>query len=100
MTVGWLLLFRRIANRGGGFYCHVLRPVSEASYGMYLCHMLVLALWSAFFRERLGLGDAGVLGYWTMPVQVMLTAACSFVCVAAVSVLVRRIPKIGKYIMG
>ena len=100
MTVGWLLLFRRIANRGGGFYCHVLRPVSEASYGMYLCHMLVLALWSAFFRERLGLGDAGVLGCWTTPVQVMLTAACTFVCVAAVSVLVRRIPKIGKSIMG
>ena len=99
MTTGWILLFRKIKD-GGRFYEHVLLPVSKASYGMYLCHMLVLSRWSGFFRDRLGLGDAGVLGVWTTPVQILLTALCSFVCVAVVAVLLKKIPKVGKYIMG
>lgn len=100
MTIGWILLFRKIPNRNGGFFRKVLLPVSLASYGMYLCHMLVLSRWSGFFRDRLGLGDAGVLGVWTTPVQILLTALCSFVCVAVVAVLLKKIPKVGKYIMG
>ena len=100
MTIGWILLFRKIPNRNRGFFRKVLLPVSLASYGMYLCHMLVLSRWSGFFRDRLGLGDAGVLGVWTTPVQILLTAVCSFVCVAVVAVLLKKIPKVGKYIMG
>jgi peptidoglycan/LPS O-acetylase OafA/YrhL len=74
--------------------------VAKHSFGVYLCHMLVLSRWSGFVRDRLGLGDAGVLGVWTTPVQILLTAVCSFVCVAVVAVLLKKIPKVGKYIMG
>ena len=41
MTVGWILLFRKIRNEGC-FYKKVLLPVSKASYGVYLSHLLVL----------------------------------------------------------
>ena len=99
MTLGWILLLRRI-NSSGGFYKKVLLPVSKASYGMYLCHMLILSYFSAFFRGLWGIGDAGAMGIWTTPVQIVLSALCTFVCTAAVSVLLQRIPKIGKFVIG
>ena len=99
MTVAWLLVLRKI-NANGSFYRRVLLPVSRASYGMYLCHMFVLGSVSAWVRSVLGLGNNGALGLWTTPVEILATAAVSFVTVALVSVLVQRVPKIGKYIMG
>lgn len=99
MTVAWILVFRKI-RRPGHFYENVLLPVSKASYGMYLCHMLVLGLVSGWLRGALGLGLDGRLGIWTTPVEIILTALLSFVAVAVVSVLVQRIPKVGKLIMG
>ena len=67
---------------------------------MYLTHMLVLAVFSAFFRNWLGLGSDGVLGVWTTPVEILLTAVCSFVVVGLGCCLLQRIPKFGKYLMG
>lgn len=99
MTVGWILVLRKIKGEGG-FYRRIVLPVSKASYGMYLCHMLVLGAFSAFFRDALGLGADGVLGIWTTPVQIVGTALCSYVCVALAAVLVQRIPKVGAWIMG
>ena len=99
MTVAWVLVFRKIES-GGRFYERVLLPVSKASYGMYLCHMLLLGAISAWLRTALGTGDDGVLGVWTTPVQIFSTALLSFVGVALFSVLVRRIPKLGKWIIG
>ncbi len=99
MTVAWILVFRKI-RRPGRFYANVLLPVSKASYGMYLCHMLVLGLVSGWLRGALGLGLDGRLGIWTTPVEIILTALLSFVAVAVVSVLVQRIPKVGKLIVG
>ena len=99
MTVAWLLMLRKIKSEGA-FYRKVLLPVSCASYGMYLCHMFVLGGVSVLVRSALGLGYDGVLGVWTTPVEILVTAVVSFVMVALVSVLVQRIPKIGKYIMG
>ena len=99
MTVAWLLVLRKI-NANGSFYRRVLLPVSRASYGMYLCHMFVLGGVSAWVRSVLGLGNNGALGLWTTPVEILATASVSFVTVALVSVLVQRVPKIGKYIMG
>lgn len=40
------------------------------------------------------------LGVWTTPVQILGTALCSFVVVGLVTVLVQRIPRVGKYLMG
>lgn len=99
MTVAWILLFRKIRNEGG-FYKKVLLPVSKASYGVYLSHILVLVPIGGAVREWLGSGDEGLLGFWTTPVEIVLSAVLAFVAVSALSVLIQKIPKIGKYIMG
>jgi surface polysaccharide O-acyltransferase-like enzyme len=78
----------------------MILPLSKAGYGMYLIHMLVLARFSGWFRSWLGLGSEGVLGAWTTPVQILSTALCSFVVVGLVAVLLQRIPRVGKYLMG
>lgn len=88
MTIAWLLLFRKI-TANGRFYQRVLLPVSKASYGMYLCHLLVLVPVSAYFRPLC-----------PTPVAILVTAVVTFVVVAAFSVLVQRIPKAGKWIIG
>ncbi len=99
MTIGWILVFRKI-NAGGWFYRNVLLPISKASYGMYLCHMIALAFFSGWLRESLGLGLDGQLGIWTTPVQILLTALLTFATVALFCVAVQRIPKFGKWVVG
>ena len=99
MTVAWILLFRKLRNEGG-FYKKVLLPVSKASYGVYLSHILLLVPIGGAVREWLGSGDEGLLGFWTTPVEIVLSAVLAFVAVSALSVLIQKIPKIGKYIMG
>ena len=100
MTVAWLLLFRKIRYEGK-FYEKVLLPVSNASYGMYLCHLLVLVYISSWLRDTLGLGANGALGpVWTTPVQIIAGAILTFAAIAIACPLIRRIPKAGKWIMG
>ena len=99
MTIGWILVFRKI-NAGGWFYRSVLLPISKASYGMYLCHMIALAFFSGWLRESLGTGVNGQLGIWTTPVQILLTALLTFATVALFCVAVQRIPKLGKWVVG
>ena len=102
-TVGIILLFRSYfsGSREDGFlYRKCILPLSKAGYGMYLMHMLVLASVSAALREMWGLGAEGVLGNWTTPVQILLTALISFVVSGALAVVLQRIPKVGKYIAG
>ena len=101
-ALGLVLMFRWVfrSERSGPFYRHLILPLSKAGYGMYLIHMLVLAYVSGWFRSWLGLGADGVLGVWTTPVQILGTALCSFVVVGLVAVLVQRIPRVGKYLMG
>ena len=99
MTLGWILVFRKIEG-GGRFYERVLLPVSKASYGMYLCHMLLLGIVSAWLRTSLGIGAEGALGVWTTPVQILGTALLSFCGVALFGVLVQKIPKVGKWLIG
>ena len=99
MTLAWILLFRKIETVGR-FYEKVLLPVSQASYGMYLCHLLLLSVVSAWLRSSLGLGADGALGIWTTPVQILSTAILSFLGVALFSVSLRRLPKLGKWIIG
>ena len=99
MAVAWILLFRKI-KASGRFYHKVLLPISKASYGMYLSHLFVLVPICTFFRSWLGVGEEGVLGMWTTPVQILLSAISGFVCVAVACVILQRIPKLGKYIVG
>ena len=102
-SVGIILLFRSwFSGRSeeSVFYRHIILPISKAGYGMYLMHMLVLASVSAWLRNLWGLGTEGALGVWTTPAQILLTALISFVVVGAAAVLLQRIPKVGKYIIG
>lgn len=99
MAIAWVLLFRKV-KACGGFYRKVLLPVSKASYGMYLGHLIILVPISGAIRGWLGTGTDGCLGFWTTPVEILLASLCSFICVAVVSILLQRIPKIGKYIIG
>lgn len=99
MAIGWVLIFRKITATGC-FYDKILLPVSKASYGMYLSHMIVLASVSGWLRNSLGSGAEGVLGIWTTPVQIIGTATISFVTVAVANVLIQKIPKVGKFIVG
>ena len=83
------------------FYKYIIKPLSEAGYGMYLMHMLVLGTVSAWIRGWLGVGADGLLGpVWTTPVEILGTALISFVIVGLIAVALRRIPKAGKWIMG
>ena len=99
MAIAWILLLRK-CNAEGGFYHKVVLPVSQASYGMYLSHLLVLSMVSARLRDGLQLGAEGVLGIWTTPVQILSAALISYVIVAFACVLLRKIPKVGKIIVG
>ncbi len=99
MTVAWILLFRKIKCEGC-FYRKALLPVSKASYGMYLAHLLVLVPVSGAVRGWLGSGNDGLLGFWTTPVEIVVAAVIAFVAVALVSVILQKIPKIGKYVIG
>lgn len=99
MTLAWILLFRKI-TADGAFYKKVLLPVSKASYGMYLCHLLILVPIFGWFRGWLGSGAEGILGFWTTPVEIVVSAVCAFVVTAIISVILQKIPKIGKYIIG
>ena len=100
-AVGLMLVFMQGRQNGESpFYRHIILPLSQAGYGMYLIHMLVLAQFSALYRNWLGLGAEGLLGYWTTPVQILATALSSFVVVGGLAVALQRIPKVGKYLMG
>ena len=99
MAIAWVLLFRKI-QASGGFYRRVTLPLSRAGYGMYLSHLLVLVPICTWVRGWLGSGDAGILGFWTTPVEIVLSAVACFVVVGAGSIALQRIPKVGKFIMG
>ena len=98
MAVAWILVIKKIKAEGK-FYQKVLLPVSKASYGMYLMHLLILVPVSGVLRNMLGSGADGVLGFWTTPVEIMTSAIIAFICTATVSVVLRRIPKLGQYIV-
>lgn len=99
MAIGWILVLRKI-NADGAFYRKIVLPVSKAGYGMYLSHLLVLVFVSSWMREAFKLGENGVLGIWTTPVEILLTVLVSYVLVAMSCVIIQKIPKVGKLIVG
>ena len=99
MTVAWILLFKKV-KASGGFYRRVLLPLSKASYGLYLLHLLILVPICGAMRSWLGVGTEGVLGVWTTPVQIVVSAVAGFAASAVVAVALQKIPKVGKYIIG
>ncbi|MBR1755056.1 MAG: acyltransferase [Bacteroidaceae bacterium] len=99
MAVGWLLLFRQKKDSRPK-NVPAVAAVSRASYGMYLCHMFVLATASAALRSWLGTGAEGLLGIWTTPVEIILTALATFCITTLVCVPLQRVPRVGKWLVG
>ena len=99
MTVAWILLFKKMKS-SGKIYNKFLLPLSKASYGLYLLHLLILVPICGAMRSLLGVGDDGVLGIFTTPVQIVISAVVGFAASALVAILLQKIPKIGKYIVG
>ena len=88
MTVAYFLLIRKL-DFSGVFYRRVVRPLSEASYGTYLLHMLILVPVVDCFRQHLP------------PAATMIAAAvATYVLASAAGVVLRRIPFIGRFIVG
>ena len=85
-TIAAFMVFRKL-NFVGAFYLKVVRPVSEASYGMYLLHMFALAPISAALVPRL-----------PTPLAIAATAAAAFAVSAVAAVLNRRIPFVGRWV--
>ena len=100
LVLQWLhhRLFKKLKS-SGRFYKKILLPVSHASYGIYLIHLLILVPICGAFRNWLGSGSEGILGFWTTPVEIMASSIAAFIATSAVSVVLRKIPKIGKYIV-
>ena len=99
MALAWLLLFRKF-NTENAFYRKILAPVSKASYGIYLIHLLILVPISGLLRNLLGIGTNGNMGILTTPIQIISAAILAFICTSIISIILQRIPKIGKYIAG
>ena len=85
-TIAAFMVLRKL-NSEGALYAKVVRPVSEASYGMYLLHMFALAPISAALIPRL-----------PTPLAIVATAAAAFAISAVAAVLIRRIPFVGRWV--
>ena len=88
-TVAAFLVFRRLGAEGGWLHRTVVQPIAEASYGMYLLHMLILTPMFAFLRPHL-----------PTPLTIVGTAAATFVLSALAAILIRRVPVVGRWVCG
>lgn len=99
MTVGSLFLLRMI-RADGWFYQRVILQISKVGYGIFLCHLYIVYMVSEWFRDVLGIGTDGLLGVFTTPLQIILTTMFSLTISTIVCILIQRIPKYGKWIVG
>lgn len=86
MSTCVFLLFKCIKTPGRSY--GLVKKVSQASYGMYLMHMLMLP---AIF----GLMN----GFLPVPLAIISTALLTYICSCILSLLIGRLP-FGKYIVG
>ncbi len=84
-----LFVLARKFTADGMFYRRVVLPASEASFGAYLIHILILVPVSAALK-----------GSMPMPLCVFCVAAISFLASIVASCAARRIPFVGKWLMG
>lgn len=86
MSTCVFLLFKCIKTPGRSY--GLVKKVSQASYGMYLMHMLMLP---AIF----GLMN----GFLPVPLAIISTVLLTYICSCILSLLIGRLP-FGKYIVG
>lgn len=89
LAVAGAFMILRKCNGAGFFHARIVRPVSEASYGTYLLHMFVLLPVFAYFRPK-----------FPTPLAIAATAVSSFVLSSCISIAVRKVPMLGRWICG
>lgn len=87
-SIATFLVLRKVDFRGA-FYRFVARPVSEASYGMYLMHMFILPTAVAALKPHV-----------PTPLCIVLAALSTFAASAIAAIALRRVPKFGKWLCG
>lgn len=88
-AIGLLLLFRNANIGESAFYRRIIAPLAKAGYGMYLSHILVLGAYSALYARLME----------STPLAILATAVSSFLTVGLACVLLRKIPRIGRYLV-
>ena len=88
-TIAYFLFIRGFLSVGGALYGRLARPLSDASYGTYLMHIMVLVALTGWLK-----------GNVPTPVAILLIATGSFAVSSVCSAVLRRIPVIGKFIVG
>lgn len=89
MSLGYFLLIRHLTWEGC-LYRWLVKPISHASYGMYLMHIFFLC----FFYQW-------IHGMALPPLPtILLTATFTYVASFVLSATLQRIPWIGKYLVG
>ena len=89
MTVIAYFLILRKFTFDGWVYEKVIRPLSAASYGTYLMHIMVLVVLAEYLK-----------GAAPTPIAIAGIAAGSFAISSIVSIFIRKIPKVGQLIVG
>ena len=87
-VIGYFLVLRKFVA-DGWLYAKAIRPLSEASYGTYLMHIIVLV----FLAEHLK-------GSVPTPLAIVLIAVGSFAVSSVAGIVIRKIPFVGKWIVG
>ena len=87
-VIGYFAIIRKLTH-DGWFYRRIVLPLSGASFGVYLVHILVLVAVVGWFKPAV-----------TTPLAIFGVAITTFLISAAVSMLGRKIPKIGRWIFG
>ncbi len=89
LTAAGYFLLLHTCNVTGRVHRLLVRPLSEASYGAYLVHILILVPMVAALRPHL-----------PTPGTILVGAGLTFALSSLVSALLRRIPVIGRYLVG
>ncbi|MBR4172211.1 MAG: acyltransferase family protein [Kiritimatiellae bacterium] len=87
-VIASFLILRKI-NWDNGIYRRIILPVSAASYGMYLVHILILTPVFETVRPHVN-----------TPSAILLTATATYIGSAIVILVLRKIPKIGTWLAG
>lgn len=87
-TIALFMVFRKF-DFAGRFHARIVRPLSEASYGTYLVHILILTWLLPHFKDHL-----------PTPAAMLGLGVATFALSSAASAVGRRIPVVGKRIFG
>ena len=87
-VIGYFLVLRK-CDFGGWFYEKVISPLSAASYGTYLMHIMVLVVLAEHLK-----------GAVSTPLAIVVIAFGSFAISSLASLILRKIPFLGRFLVG